>query len=226
MPPDEDRVNNVLLHWPLPTAVGPIEALGNAGGFSGSRLWRVPTESNTYCLRRWPQSHPCREQLTWIHDTLRQVAAAGCSFVPAPLVSRADITWIEQDGFLWELAPWLPGVADFHHTTPGRLQSALASLARWHTAASRTSANRSACSPGLQRRLRTDRIAGRERNDPPATSDRWSLGPADRKTVPRDPSDSTSVDHVGPPATTRRPVGWSSICNRAFGMSGMTTSCF
>ncbi len=154
MTPDEDRVNTVLSHWPILATNNPVEALGNAGGFSGSRLWRVQTEMNTYCLRRWPRPHPSRNQLAWIHDTLHQVAAAGCSFVPAPLASRENTTWIERDGFLWELAPWMPGAADFHqHPTPERLRAALTSLARWHIAASRPAADRSGCSPGLQRRL-------------------------------------------------------------------------
>ena len=41
-----------------------------------------------------------------------------------------------EGGHLWELTPWLPGVADFHQQpSPSRLQAAVHALARFHRAA-------------------------------------------------------------------------------------------
>ena len=71
---------------------GDIESLGNAGGFSGARLWRIRSDDKCYCLRRWPREHPSRQRLSFIHRVLRHVASQGVEFVPIPLETRSGET--------------------------------------------------------------------------------------------------------------------------------------
>ena len=125
----DDLVSRAIAGWSLPQPLVRVEALGNAGGFSGSRLWRVVAGQSEFCLRRWPLEHPSTSQLDWIHRMLRQVAERGCHFVPVPLPTRDAGTWIELAGRLWELVPWMPGRADFRkHPSRPRLESAMQCL--------------------------------------------------------------------------------------------------
>ncbi len=151
----ERTVIMILGRWRLPGKVGRLEPLGNAGGFSGSRLWRVETAGSDFCLRRWPPAHPTPERLDWIHRVLRRVAASGCDFVPRPLVLPESGTWVSGDGALWELTPWMPGEANYRRQ-PGqeKLESALSALALWHEAARVISPGLSGQSAGLVRRHR------------------------------------------------------------------------
>jgi len=111
-----------------------MEPLGSAGGWSGSRLWRLECSGGQILgLRRWPEGHPTAERLRLIHEVLAQVAARGLRIVPAPLQATSGETFVEFDDRYWELTPWLTGQADFHlRPTKGRLQAAMEALARFH----------------------------------------------------------------------------------------------
>jgi Ser/Thr protein kinase RdoA (MazF antagonist) len=126
-----------------------VEPLANAGGWSGSSLWRVhaddrsalgagfATSPRPYCLRRWPVGTD-PERLTFIHKVLTHVAASGIDFVPKPIPTRSvsEAGSVRQDGCLWDLSPWLPGTADYHaHPTRERLAAAMRALARFHEVA-------------------------------------------------------------------------------------------
>ena len=132
-----------------------IEALGNHGGFSGARLWRAKTKLGTLCLRAWPAEQPSAKQLGFIHHVLLQVQAQGLDFVPAPIRTMTGATFVEHDGLLWELAPWMPGEANFERRpTRVRLRAAMQALARFHlAAASSHSSDPVAPSPTLKRRF-------------------------------------------------------------------------
>ena len=113
-----------LCGW-QPAAVQRIEPLANAGGWSGSRLWRITCVGQRFlsarihgrqgclslCLRRWPREHPTKERLRLIHDVLKIVAAhfadLGC-----PLSARSGETFVEHGGYLWELTELAAGRAD------------------------------------------------------------------------------------------------------------------
>ncbi len=57
-------------------------------------------------------------------------------FIAAPLTTRHGATFVERGGASWELAPWLPGAADFHRDPrPERLAAAMSALARFHRTA-------------------------------------------------------------------------------------------
>ena len=48
-----DLANQVLRQYAL-GSVTEVSALGNAGGFSGARFWRVTADGQQFCLRLWP----------------------------------------------------------------------------------------------------------------------------------------------------------------------------
>src|SRR5262245_59622153 len=97
---------SVLAEFLPPETIRHIEPLDNAGGWSGSLIWRIqadqrtglvaglqaspvsgegiPTSPMLYCLRRWPVGTD-PQRLQFIHKVLTHVAAAGIDFVPAPL---------------------------------------------------------------------------------------------------------------------------------------------
>jgi Ser/Thr protein kinase RdoA (MazF antagonist) len=118
-------------------AVRRIEALGGAGGWSGSRLWRVVgDDGRKLCLRRWPEEHPTVERLQMIHAVLLRVAA-GLPIVACPLKTTSGQTYVEHAGHLWELADWKPGKADYHaDPSRARLRGAMQAIARFHEASS------------------------------------------------------------------------------------------
>jgi len=137
----------VLAEFLRPESICRIEPLGNAGGWSGSLLWRVQavalgagltTSPRHYCLRRWPAG-TVPDRLHFIHLILTHVAAQGIDFVPAPvpLLRRTSVSLVQDDdNYLWDLAPWLPGIADYHaRPTRERLAAAMRALAQFHTAA-------------------------------------------------------------------------------------------
>ncbi len=136
--------------------------LGSAGGFSGAEFWKVETADETLCLRRWPPEHPLPDRLQYIHDVLRHVFDQGILQVALPRRTRSGATFIAQGGHLWELTPWMPGTADYHHQpTREKLAAAMRLLARFHLAAASFGGEWKPArpSPGLRQRLDlTDRL--------------------------------------------------------------------
>ena len=136
--------------------------LGNAGGFSGARFWQLTRNQETLCLRRWPMEHPPKQHLKWIHDLLAHVHRAGLHFVPVPVRNASRDTICHHRGYQWEVAPWMPGRADFREITSidrrrTRLDNAMKALAQWHNAASSLpprQTNKCRSAPGMLRRLK------------------------------------------------------------------------
>jgi homoserine kinase type II len=133
-----------------------IEYLGNHGGFSGARLWRLQSGAGRLCLRAWPRESPNEAQLAFIHKTLLRVQSRGVEFVPAPFQTRDGATYVQHDRMLWELTPWMRGRADYHEQPNlDRLHSAMRALAQFHLAAASTNGvDPTGPSPTLQRRVR------------------------------------------------------------------------
>src|SRR5262249_8200329 len=67
------------------------EALGNRGGFSGARIWRVHTPAGALCLRAGGPAQT-REHLAGRHRLMHLARQAGHSFVPAVLPTLAGTT--------------------------------------------------------------------------------------------------------------------------------------
>jgi homoserine kinase type II len=122
----------VLGRYGLPGTAA--HALGNHGGFSGARLWRVEVGTASFCLRAWPPGDPTPERLHWLHDLMAAARGASLAFVPH-VVPVGGATFVSHAGRLWELSTWLPGRADFHQNpAPPRLRAACVALARLHLA--------------------------------------------------------------------------------------------
>lgn len=104
------------------------------GGFSGARLWRVQYRERLFVLRQWPAKVPAG-RLIGIHEMQRYLARRGLP-VPAPIpTSATGQTCVEALGAQWELAPWMPGTADYHaDPQPEKLEAAFRLLAQVHLA--------------------------------------------------------------------------------------------
>ena len=145
---------SVLSTYSAPFQPSRCQPLGSAGGFSGAALWRLETPAGTLCLRRWPAEHPTRQRLAWLHQILLHVCRRNLPQVPAPFPNLHGETFLQHNGRLWELTPWMPGEANYPQAPhPEKLQAAMEILARFHIAAATLHADRGP-SPGLQERTR------------------------------------------------------------------------
>jgi homoserine kinase type II len=109
------------------------QALGNAGGFSGARIWRGQgADGSDLCLRAWPARRMTPDRLGTIHRAMN--ALAELPFIPQLYSTMDEQTWVEAgDETLWEVTSWLPGQADFHQRpTSARLFAAMRALAQVH----------------------------------------------------------------------------------------------
>ncbi len=140
-------------YFQSPEMVRRVEPLDSAGGWSGSRLWRVSAVGNAlrgvpdiavdpslaldFCLRRWPQGHPTPQHLALIHSIMSRVAR-DLPAVPEPQSTLAGGTFVEHENHLWELVTWQPGKADYRDApSRPRLRAAMQTLARFHDLAGR-----------------------------------------------------------------------------------------
>lgn len=132
----ENAYRRVLVAYPYDCQPRQATFLGGAGGFSGALFWRLETDRGSLCLRCWPREHPSRERLEFIQAVLWHVSQEGFRRLPLPLETRTHAGYICESGRLWELAPWLPGQADYQTSpSPARLQAAMETLAEFHLAA-------------------------------------------------------------------------------------------
>lgn len=146
----------VLGHYPLPLRDFTLIPLGNSGGFSGARLWRVEGDAGRFCLRAWPSGGPTPERLHILHRWMHRAREAELPFVPKVINNTRGTSWIEAAGRLWDLTTWMPGRADFHaHPSRARLESACIALARLHQVWARVALSTGSC-PAVHRRL--DRV--------------------------------------------------------------------
>jgi homoserine kinase type II len=133
--PALDRsAHEVCRAYPVLASGYTLLPLGNHGGFSGARLWRVRTFAGDYCLRAWPAGSTDQgKELVWIHQLMRDAVTLGLDFVPQVCLTRRDQTLVVAQGRLWELAPWMPGRADFRdNPTLARITAVMEGLARLH----------------------------------------------------------------------------------------------
>lgn len=132
--PIADSPLPLLQHWfadPQRAVIAPISSTG----FSGARLWRVEHDGRQFALREWPASAGPASRLREIHELQLHVAANGLP-TPAPASTHHGVTLLNVDGAWWELATWMPGVADYwREPRPAKLAAAMQILARVHRSA-------------------------------------------------------------------------------------------
>jgi homoserine kinase type II len=134
MPDSEYR--HVLAAYPSDCQPREVEPLNAPAGFSGALVWRLETPRGPLCLRRWPPESPSPDRLQFIQAVLWHVDQEGFHLAAVPVETRSHTGYVRQGGFLWEITPWMPGVADYR-LAPSRdkLQAALAALAQFHRSA-------------------------------------------------------------------------------------------
>ncbi|MFL5340473.1 MAG: phosphotransferase enzyme family protein [Gemmataceae bacterium] len=116
---------------------GPLrrEFLGNAGGFSGSRIWKIHNPTQVLCLKAWPPGHTRDDQLAQIHRWMTTAREAGLEFVPAVFRSNSGQSFFSAEGRHWDLTEWMPGRTDLgSNPRAAKVEAALAALARLHRA--------------------------------------------------------------------------------------------
>jgi hypothetical protein len=130
--PTDPNLGGVLKHYGSYFAKAAWTGLGNAGGFSGARLWRCETaDERRWCLRHWPIARTTEDRLRTIHRAIRLMEPL--SFVPKICPTGSGSTWIQFDDAFWELTSWMPGTADFHRKpSNARLFAAMRCLALMH----------------------------------------------------------------------------------------------
>ena len=118
-------------HPPTRQPTRPPIPLGNAGGVSGSDLWRVETLDGPLMLRAWPIDGPARERINQIHRWL--VPLRRFAWVAAPLANLQGETVRDLAGRAWEITAFLPGRADLDQPpTRSHLALMFENLARVH----------------------------------------------------------------------------------------------
>lgn len=127
-------MREILAQWIVDPDAATAQPMDEAGSFSGARLWRVEFRGRPFVLRLWPREIPAG-RIASIHAFQHCLAKCGMP-VPAPIGAlAAGQTVVHADGGLWELAPWMPGVADYwHDPRPTKLAAALRTLAQVHLA--------------------------------------------------------------------------------------------
>jgi len=143
----------VLRHYSRLLWSGAPRPLGNRGGFSGARLWRLDGLAGPLCLRAWPTAmSPSR--LDFIHHYAIHARAADLAFVPRLFPSSGGATQVQYAGRLWELQEWLPGEADYHRRpSPAKLRAACSALAELHACWQGAAPKDAGPCPAVRRRL-------------------------------------------------------------------------
>jgi homoserine kinase type II len=155
-----DELRVLLDSYPSKYRATRIEPLGNAGGMSGAKFWRITTSAGALMLRCWPTEHPTSDRLRFIHAVI-QHAALAVDFLPVPIKANDGGSFLSVGGHLWELAPWLPGAANYEIApSEGKMRAAMTALAQFHHATSdfqpfpeNAATLRVASPPALPRRL-------------------------------------------------------------------------
>ncbi len=146
---------NIAARYPPEYRPLSVSALENAGGMSGSLIWRVETGRGPLCLKAWPVETKS-ERLSFIHGVLRFIGDGQFRLAPIPVLSKDGESFVTADRRLWDLTPWAPGAADFFPLAkPEKLVAALRALAQFHLAGASflPADQRRGASPNTRRRL-------------------------------------------------------------------------
>jgi Ser/Thr protein kinase RdoA (MazF antagonist) len=132
-----DQLAEVLAQYGEPYQLrSPVNDAALRSGFSGAAVWKIETGAGPMALRAMEGDRVQRDRLTELHRLLEHLGGNGFHQTPVPVRHRHGATWLERDGVIWQLEPWMPGRADYAaHPSEQRLIAALQCLARWHIAA-------------------------------------------------------------------------------------------
>jgi Ser/Thr protein kinase RdoA (MazF antagonist) len=129
------EIHEILQHYPPNCQPTRVARLGFAGGMSGAQFWRLTAPRGELALRRWPTEHPAPQRLRFIHAVLAHAESRGITCLPLPITTRKGQSFVEHAGHLWEIAPWMPGRADYERApSDAKLCAAMTNLAQIHLA--------------------------------------------------------------------------------------------
>lgn len=112
-----------------------IERPSDAVGFSGTVVYRITHLGQRFCLKQFRKGLDITRQSA-INSLIRNTASSGIKFVPAPYLDSQGNTLFEWADSVWQLEPWMPGIANFLQApSVDRLRSIGVAVARWHLAA-------------------------------------------------------------------------------------------
>ncbi len=127
--------------------------LGNAGGFSGARLWKLESPFKPLCLKAWPAKYSL-DHLIRVHRWMRSARASGLAFVPEIQVATDGSSVQEVGGHCWDLIEWMPGRANFRERpSADRIAAACVALAKLHEGWCQIEIQLGPC-PAIHRRLK------------------------------------------------------------------------
>jgi Ser/Thr protein kinase RdoA (MazF antagonist) len=107
-------------------------ALGSAGGFSGSRIWRGEAVDGSAWALKLHLPGMDVAHLAQVHHWMK-TARDRFSFVPAEAITHDGRIVVEVDGCCWDCTTWMRGRADFHsHPTDAKLKAAVTAIAQIH----------------------------------------------------------------------------------------------
>ena len=126
-------IERILVEYPRHLVDARWVALGNAGGFSGSRIWRGTTfDGREFALKEYSLATTGR-QLERVHGWMRAAKEQGLPFVPAiePASNCRTVAMVNES--CWDVTSWMPGKSDFHDDpSDGKLFAAVEAIARIH----------------------------------------------------------------------------------------------
>ena len=128
----------ILPRWPIRVSeVSPIQS----SGFSGAQIWKVnASQPIPLALKHYRSDSLTVNQLDGIHRVLIHAFNEGCEFVAKPMRLEDGFTTVvagppgSPTAGLWDLSSWVPGSA-ITSFTDAHIESAFASIARFHKAA-------------------------------------------------------------------------------------------
>lgn len=129
--PKDTAPRSVLKEYAPEVGNAVWKPLGNAGGFSGARIWRGETDKGrSLCLRAWPYGKTREDHLQLIHQAQD---LCDLPFVPKVWRTRVGDTYVRHNEQFYEVSDWVPGKAGFHQEpTDERLFAAMRALAAVH----------------------------------------------------------------------------------------------
>ncbi|MGC8641721.1 MAG: phosphotransferase enzyme family protein [Isosphaeraceae bacterium] len=149
----QGSISSLLSHYPAwAQPISAVSPLGNAGGLSGSAIWRYSAAVGELAIRAWPPGVTSLAHVLTIHGWLREASDPDRLPIPVPLPALDGQTACELDGRCWEIAPWMPGAPDLGRPpSEVRVRAAFAALAQLHGRLSHH--QRMVTSPGLRIRV-------------------------------------------------------------------------
>ncbi len=131
---DIQTIRTVLSEYPEDHRIGKITPLPYSRGLSRAEHWVVDAEAGRFTLRRWPRGTPSINRLQYIQAVLWHTVYEGFELVPLPCETLEHKGFVEVDGSVWELLPWLNGdkIDDGGKIAPTQIVSAMLTLAQFH----------------------------------------------------------------------------------------------